>query len=356
MKNYILHIGLCKTATTAIQREYFPYLSQSQICYNPPLIVRSLTEALKLLDFEMLKKADLRLLRDVITDQETKILQQNVLISHEILSQRLGKFDFRKRGVFLKSIFPNATILLVLRYQPDLLRSLYQQYLHQNYLLKPEEVFIPFAKHLFLDTEHWKANMLIDIKEWNYTAVFQHFKSLYGKQFHVLFYENFPQILDLGKAILTLADCQVDTEVRNSLPKVNIRYSSVTVNLIFILYYLKLAFRANRSIDSRHIQDLMDQANQARFTFDASSVEDFLNRMKNTRPVSRISYNWLDAQFLKFLKNFNKICIFFKCKAYKLPLFIEDELKREAMALNASLHEVINDQSIPERYFEKIVP
>src|ERR1700748_3506231 len=105
MKNYILHIGLPKTDTKAFQKECFDHLNPASICYNPPLIFRALTEMLKLIDFDMETEKDIRLLKDVFASEEEKISHDTILISHEILSQRLGKFDYRKRADFLKSIF-----------------------------------------------------------------------------------------------------------------------------------------------------------------------------------------------------------------------------------------------------------
>lgn len=116
MKNYILHIGVPKTGTTALQRHYFPRLKHPSICYNPSSIIGPLIQALRLLDFGALKKEDMKLLNNVVKYQSNKIPQDNILISRETLSQRLMKFDFVGRGRFLKSIFPNATIVLVLRY------------------------------------------------------------------------------------------------------------------------------------------------------------------------------------------------------------------------------------------------
>lgn len=236
MKNYILHIGLPKTGTTALQAYYFPRLESSSVGYNPPSIVQPLVEALKLLDFEMLTRNDLQLLKEVVASQSERIAQRTILISLEILSQRLGRFNFIERANFLKSIFPNARIVLVLRYQPALLRSLYLQFLHQNYFLTPEEVFLPFARQAFPETDMWKKNMQIDIKEWNYTEAIKYLRDIYNGQFRIYFYERFSKNLaDLGKMVFSFSNQKHGDLPSGPLPRVNVSYDSLTAHLALYL-------------------------------------------------------------------------------------------------------------------------
>ena len=352
MKNYILHIGLPKTGTTTLQRYYFPKLQQPSICYNPSSIIDPLVQALKLLDFGALKEEDMKFLNNVVKWQSNKIPQKNILISLEILSQRLLKFDFVERGRFLKSIFPNATIVLVLRYQPELLRSLYQQHVHQNYFLMPEEVFIPFAKHVFPETDHWKARMQINVKEWDYKETIKYFRHCYGKQFHVLFFENHSKnILDMGRSILKFAGFHVDNGRLNSfLTKTNVSYDSTIMSMVLNITHRKLAFHSNTGFDSLHIQDLMEQANQARFIFDSDSITNFLSRLEDQQHVSRSTCSKFDKQLLRIIKTYSKLRNNFKSQRYELPEIIRSYLEQESKILNSSLNEVVDRQKIPKQY------
>src|SRR5262245_54317568 len=241
MKRYVLHIGLPKTGTTALQTHYFSKLDRSAVSYNPPALVRALIEALKLLDFGMLSPTDVQRLNDALAEQERQIEQASILISLENLSQRLGRFDFVSRAHFLRDVFPEATVALVLRYQPALLRGLYLQFLHQLYVLRPEEVFIPFATRKFSDAEHWKTRMQIDAREWNYAEAIRHLRRHYQERLQVLFYENFPDLVTLGEEIVTAGNCGAPDVATSPLPETNVSFDSVTVEWLHRLAQWKLA-------------------------------------------------------------------------------------------------------------------
>lgn len=352
MKNYILHIGLPKTGTTAIQKHYFRKLKHPSVCYNPSSIIDPLIEALKLLDFGLLEEREMRLLNDVIKYESERISERNILISLELLSQRLLKFNFAARGKFLNTLFPNATVACVLRYQPVLLRSLYQQHISQNYLLLPEEVFVPFTKHVFLESERWKACMQIDIKEWNYTEFIQRFRDYYGDNFHVLFFENYAKnILGIGKSILEFGGVHVEDETLDrSIPKSNVSYKMTTMNIIQTLIRYKLAFHENSGFDSRHLYDLMEQADQAKYILDADSIEGCQNRLANRRSASPAIRSGLDKQILRLIKRYDRAVHRFKPQKYELPKAIGAYLESESKMLNTSLAEVVDKQLIPRRY------
>ncbi|MEO1402639.1 MAG: hypothetical protein AAFV72_15525 [Cyanobacteria bacterium J06635_1] len=353
MKNYILHIGLPKTGTTALQKYYFSRLKRSSLCYNPSSLLRPLGQAIKLLDFDSLKSDDTQILKEVVKHQSQKIPQQNILISLEILSQRLLKFDFKGRGDFLKSIFPDATVVLVLRHQPELLRSLYQQQVRQNYLLSPEDVFIPFSKHKFPASERWKASMQIDVQQWNYKEAIQHFRECYGEKFRVFFFENhFKDISNIGQDILALPkSSDLDKTSQSSLPQTNVSYCAEAMCMVLEIARRKWAFNANHGFNSRHVQDLMEQAEQARFVFDATNIQDFLRRLEHQKRIPHSNvYSKFDQQLLKLVKLYGKVHNRFKPQKYELPTPIRTYLEHESKILNASLDEVIDRKIIPKQY------
>jgi hypothetical protein len=349
MKEYTLHIGLPKTGTTTLQEHFFSRLDLSCVCYNPPIVRDALIESLKLLDFRMLKPTDVDLVKAVVKHQESDIPQRDVLISLENLSQRLGRFDSYHRGKFLKSVFPQANVVLVLRNQPALLRSLYLQLVHQNYLLTPEEVFVPFSRHSFAEQDWWKTRMQIDIKEWNYREAIDHFRSLYGRTFHVHFYENYQDVRDVGKAILDLMNQRIDDKP-GLLPKENVSYSSFGARAMLRLAHWRLAFKANKGFASQHMHKLLEESLQARFIFDADDIQEFVNRLRNKKPLTLYTYNRFDR---RVSNNINKVEARLKGwrrSRYDLPQPIKHYIEQEARELNATLGEVVDTGRIPEGY------
>lgn len=352
MKNYILHIGLPKTGTTALQRHYFSRLRYQSICYNPLAINASLVHAIKLLDFGSLKQEDMNLLNDFIQYQSNKIPQDNIFISLELLSQRLMQFDFSARGDFLESLFPDATIVMVLRYQPELLRGLYQQHVQQNYFLMPEEVFMPFATHVFPETEYWKTSMQINVKQWDYKETIRNFRNRFGERFHVLFYEDYKKnILHIGRRILELAGFHTEEVTPDApLPRANISYDSATMYMLLNMARCKLAFHSSSGFDSQHMQDLMEQARQARYIFDAANIQDFMGRLVNQRNVSRCTYSGFDMQLLRIINILNQKHDSSISQGYELPKPIKSYLEQESKTLNSSLDEVVDRRKIPKQY------
>lgn len=352
MKNFILHIGLPKTANTTLQKYYFPNFQEPSICFNPYSIIDPLIQAIKLLDFGALTTDDTKLLNNIVESQSNKIPQNNILISLEHLSQRLLKFDFVGRVHFLEAIFPNATIVLVIRYQPVLLRSLYQQIVYQNYLLLPEEVFIPFSKLVFQESENWKASMQINVRDWDYKNAIKYFEQYYGEQFHVLFYENYSKrVQDIGKRILEVAGIHVDNGSLNStLPHANVSYDSITMRIVLGMAYRKLAFHPNYGFNCRYMQDLMEQSTQARFLFDAKSVEEYIIRRNKQQYVSRNTYSIVDERLLRLIRRFSKVLNRLNSQRYELPEPIKSYLENETKTMNSSLEDVVDRQSIPMQY------
>jgi len=350
MKDYLLHIGLPKTGTSALQRHYFSELDGAEISYNPPAIVGALTEALKLLDFGMWQPKDEQLLRDVLAEQERPIAPAKILISLETLSQRLGRFDFVQRGEFLKSIFPQATVLLVLRHQPALLRSLYVQYLHQHFILSPDEVFVPFAPLAFSDRDHWKTRLLIDVSDWNYSEAIRHFERLFRQQFRVLFYEDYPDLGDLGREILRAGGCSAPKNVPAPLPRTNVSFGAAAVNRIHRLSHWKVAFRSHTGFHSAHLRDLFDQGQTARFVFDAPDLGTFASRLAGVRPQPVTPFGWLDRQLFRILTREDGMRGPRLTSPYALPEPILSHLQREARRLNSSLREAVPGQTVPALY------
>jgi len=346
-KQYTFHIGLPKTGTTTLQTCYFGSATCGSLAYNPPEMLWALTEAIKLHDFDMLTDADLRLLRQVIRRYEDDIPHERIFISHEILSHRLGRFCLGDRGRVLKVLFPEATVVLVLRNQPDILRSLYEQFVRQHFVIAPEEMFLPFACPT---GEPLKDCLLIDVRQWDYAAACKSLRGLFEGRLHVFFYESFPDLFALGEVILGLVGCRINSPPQLTTPKLNRSYGAVAVRLTLALARFGLAFRASRGANSRRVEDLAEQAMRSRLVFDAPSVDAFLALAERTDTVSRELDSRADALFRKLIRLAGKLGAH---QPYRFPRPLREHLTSEAGLLNEGLHEVLADTPIPEEYGDR---
>jgi hypothetical protein len=139
MEQVFIHIGLMKTATTFFQETVFPqlgntlFLPKNYIKYNH--------------HFEKLKYTDDTLYdEDEIRKEFEKFKNRKVLISSETLAgnpvyNSINRTSTAKR---LKKIFPNATIILFIRGQFDMLLSLYKLHINESNTIQRISQFYSF--------------------------------------------------------------------------------------------------------------------------------------------------------------------------------------------------------------------
>lgn len=349
-QRYVLHIGLPKTGTTALQRNYFPALVGNGLSVNPPLLVTALTEAIKLLDFDELTKADTELLSAFVEAESRTAETHTTLLSLELLSQRLHAVDLPARAAFLGALFPDADVVLVLRHQADLLRSLYLQHLSQRYLLQPEDVFVPFPKRLFTDSERWKSSLRIDVRDWDYVSGVRAFRRHFGDRLHVLFYEDLvDDVLGLGKVIASLCGDDADATPDTPLPRTNVSMNARAVSALLTVARTRLALRSYSGFDSKLVQDLRAQADVARHIFDGRTEAVFRERLVSTpraRPTGGTTRT--DRLILRSIDRASTRQHRRQQRTYPLPPAIEAHVLTSSSALNQGLPQVV--EGVPQHY------
>lgn len=133
MGQVYLHIGLHKTATKYYQHHVFPYLDEENFVYNPERLTQYLMDVLKADEMDQNKIIEsFHKERDRILNEFS---DKKILISREIMSGDLfSAYRYWEENVeLLYQCFPNAKILISLRYQPSWLVSCYRESLHEHH-------------------------------------------------------------------------------------------------------------------------------------------------------------------------------------------------------------------------------
>lgn len=131
----VFHIGYHKTASTWLQGEVFPHLD-GRMWPRDQVLVDTALRHLARADDEDYVPGVITALRDEYQDRHG----QSVLFSYEGLSGRLWKPDDSGRRSLdrISQLEPSAHILVVVREQRSMLRSIYFQYLYEGGTLGPE--------------------------------------------------------------------------------------------------------------------------------------------------------------------------------------------------------------------------
>ena len=176
-----LHIGYPKTATSWFQEKFFP-LVQNIRSIDRKTIQRFFLEP-GAFEFD-----------EIITKKYFSFdVDENILFSEELLLGRLrpgGVKGFVTKEVAnrLKAVFPEATIILFIRNQIDILASAYLQYVRSGGNYNIQKFLFP------VDFEIGRSNklVLLGLDYFLYHYVISYYKQLFGKEHvHVYLYEEF---------------------------------------------------------------------------------------------------------------------------------------------------------------------
>jgi len=183
-----IHIGYPKTASTTLQNHLFLNLYGFELIGQPLTIenkrmqklIHTITDCEKLEYIEQEVKKELSVL---LATNKTKLL-----ISEESFStgsSLSGRVDRSQIAIRLKSLFPNAKIIVVLREQKSIIKSYYKQ---------KRKMFPDFE----LSFDHWfecnKKNMHIEnvFQYFYYEKIIELYENFFGKNnIKILLFEEF---------------------------------------------------------------------------------------------------------------------------------------------------------------------
>ncbi len=180
--NPIIHLGYPKTATTWFQRNFYPFVQNAYIPHHN-LIKKNIINPFNL-NYQGQNYID-----GIISEAGSKrmiICEENLIGS--LQNGGMQGYHTKEIGLRLKSLFPNAEIIIFIRNQPEMIASAYIQYVKGggNYSLKT---------YLF-DKQYDFSNsrMLFTMDFFRYHEVVEFYQSLFGEEkVHLFLYEEFAE-------------------------------------------------------------------------------------------------------------------------------------------------------------------
>ena len=189
--NIILHIGLHKTGTTFLQKNFLKNLNHEDIEYNPPEIM-SLLELIFVNRKNI--KSNILKVKKIIELKKKKQKLKRIFLSSERISQLFCTNNYEKNLTIIKDIFPKAKIIILLRYQPDWLLSCYKQSIHSGDCQSIEN-FLNYKNNKFKNargTYNRKGFLHTNIHKVDYFVLIEKYIKQYRKKnVHIFFFENF---------------------------------------------------------------------------------------------------------------------------------------------------------------------
>ncbi|MEF3077575.1 hypothetical protein [Winogradskyella poriferorum] len=213
MSNIIFHIGLHKTGTTYLQREYFPQLALKYIKASEPY-------------YKVLMGMN--------------IVEQPVLISEENLSGRLfggNKLEECLSTIrSIKEMYPEAKIVVGFRKHSDYILSSYKQFLHEGNALKFKD-FFNFENTGVLKQEDVVFRSFIEVVQHSFEDVFIY--TLDDLKAMESFHKSFSEFLGLEDASINFESKKVNSGIRTSF-QTKLLYR---LNYIDIKFYKMFKFK-----------------------------------------------------------------------------------------------------------------
>jgi len=180
---YIFHIGMPKTATSFLQKNFYPLLD---IEYLGKHYNREGRERFKAFEKEFAKlfgmqsfKNDIEIYEKLksMMPKEGKILYSNELMSG---SSRVNFLNALQISYHLKRAFKNPKIIFVIRRQDSFIESIYRQAIRGGYAGSLKS-FINYKRREFQYVEPGKKGWM-DIYSLNYYDWVKHYEKLFGKE------------------------------------------------------------------------------------------------------------------------------------------------------------------------------
>jgi hypothetical protein len=235
-----LHVGMHKTASTFLQKNVFPKYASENLIYNPKDLM-NLLEEIFIFDYGN-QDSILRAKKKVENYSKNN---KKLFVSSEQISQLFCSNNYDQNAKIAFEIFPKATIILFLRYQPDWILSSYKQSLQmgdwqdiEKFLNYKDGNFRRVPKNKLLYNS--EGFLHTDIYNIDYCKLLKIYFNLFKKEnVNVLFYENFQTDPNATvNEISSILSENLDLTQINLEIKSNKSFSQVSINISIFRYKL----------------------------------------------------------------------------------------------------------------------
>ncbi len=238
-QQFIFHIGMPKTATSFLQKNFYPQLDLAYLGkhYDSPIDSKKrdkeIAEAFKKIFFRQpyqVSDEEYENIRSLIPKESTTILYSN---EEMVGSYKVSFCNGYQVAHHIKKGFPDAKIIYIFRRQDQFLESLYRQSLRLGYSLSVKR-FLNYKKGVFR-TDAYNTAGSIDLESFNYLKILRFYTDLFGKD-NVLFLPY--EMLKENRKLFLERICEfMETEYRDPISKeqTNIRDNYLLLSLLRIL-------------------------------------------------------------------------------------------------------------------------
>lgn len=195
-KEIYLHTGMPKCSSTFLQKEVFPHLKGFYYTelqhYQKCPFANFLNKAVYAnpLTFDIQKESK-EAMAFLAQRKEKKILISWEGLYGCCFNNSMNSLFLSK---LLKTLFPTAKVLLVIRRQDNLLNSLYKQVLKQHHTISVDH-FLNYKSGEFQRFKPaWWIGMNVDVRSFDFYAIVKQYRKMYGAtQVFCIPYELLPQ-------------------------------------------------------------------------------------------------------------------------------------------------------------------
>jgi len=182
MDTPLVHIGYHKTATSWFQKSFYPLVANATYVNRRRLRDVFLNTTAFTFDAEEARRR--------LHAERRPILCEEELCGHYANGGLLGALS-KDMASRIHGVYPDASIIIFIRNQPDMIRATYLQYVRSGGTYSLRRFLFPY-RHDRIYRRAWQKKPMLTLDHFAYQHLVRHYQSVFGiGQVHVFCYEEF---------------------------------------------------------------------------------------------------------------------------------------------------------------------